>query len=456
MIGKPNKQQSPKIKSKVWLVTVDMGYGHQRATYPLRPLAFGGVINANNYPGIPAEDKKTWHDQRKFYEAISRFKSFPVIGNLIFEVFDEFQKIPQFYPKRDLSRKSIQVSSAYRLINDKGFGRRLINQLKRRPKLPLVTSFFLTAFMAEIFDYPGEIYCIICDADISRAWVSVLPKESRIKYFAPCYRIVERLKLYGVSESRIFFTGFPLPKENIGSERLTILKQDIKNRLVNLDPHRFYLDKYRDTLCKNLSIRAFPKKADHPLTITFAIGGAGAQREIGAKILKGLRSRILQNQVRLNLIAGVHRSANNYYKENVQKYGLTECLGSSVRILYTPNKMEYFKIFNLWLRKTDILWTKPSELSFYSGLGLPIIMTQPIGSQEKFNRKYLINLGAGLDQENLKYLDQWLSDWINSGRLAEAAAQGFLEAPKLGTFNIEKILTKRAIRAKAFKTISPY
>lgn len=448
---------STKVKSKkVWLVTVDMGYGHQRATFPLKHLAYQGIVNANSYQGIPHKDRKSWHEQRKFYEAVSRFKSFPVIGNFAFEIFDEFQKIPKFYPKRDLSGKSIQVASAYRMVKQKELGKHLIDKLKKKPQLPIVTSFFLTAFMAEIFNYPGEVYCIICDADISRAWVSALPKESKIKYFAPCQRAVERLKLYGVAESRIFLTGFPLPKENIGSERLTILKQDLKNRLVNLDPGRLYLNKYKETLCKSLSIRAFPTKANHPLTITFAVGGAGAQREIGAMILKGLREKVLEGELRVNLVAGVHRHVNSFFKKRCQEVGLKKCLGSKVRILFTQNKLEYFEKFNNWLKTTDILWTKPSELSFYSGLGLPIIMSPPIGSQEDFNRKYLISLGAGIDQEDLKYVDEWLFDWINSGRLAEAAAQGFLEAPRLGTFNIEKILTKRFGKAKEVKTISPY
>jgi len=236
-----------KKKVKVWVVTVDMGYGHQRATYPLKDLAYHGIINANTYQGIPHRDRKHWTDQRRFYEAISRFKNFPVLGNLAFEAFDEFQKIPKFYPKRDLSKKSFQVSASFRLLKEGNLGEHLINKLKKKNKLSLVTSFFLTAFMGEIFNYPGEIYCIICDADISRAWVSVNAKESRIKYFAPCQRVVERLKLYGISESRIFLTGFPLPKENIGNERFNILKQDLKNRLVNLDPQRFYLNKYHDT-----------------------------------------------------------------------------------------------------------------------------------------------------------------------------------------------------------------
>ena len=445
-----------KTKAKAWVVTVDMGYGHQRASYPLKYLAYQEIIDANIYQGIPDKDRKNWQEQRRFYEAVSRFKSVPVVGDLAFKLFDQFQSIPEFYPKRDLSKPSIQVITAFKFLEQKRLGKHLIAKISQKPVLPLVTSFFLTAFMAELYNYPGEIFCIICDADISRAWVSVKPQSSRIKYFAPCQRVVDRLQLYGVPKSKIFFTGFPLPKENIGSERLTVLKQDLKHRLINLDPERFYLNKYKDTLCKSLSIRAFPKKSNHPLTITFAVGGAGAQREIGVDILKGLHNKISSRQIRINLIAGVHRDVNAYFKESVEKLKLGGYLGSQVRILFVKNKMDYFKQFNHWLRTTDILWSKPSELSFYSGLGLPIIMAPPIGSQERFNRKYLISLGSGIDHDEIKYIDDWLFDWIKSGRLAEAAAQGFVEAPKLGTYNIEKILAKQFNKAKKFKTISPY
>jgi len=93
------------------------------------------------------------------------------------------------------------------------------------------------------------------------------------------------------------------------------------------------------------------------------------------------------------------------------------------------------------LRKTDILWTKPSELSFYAGLGLPIIIAPPIGSQEDFNKKWLLHIGAATPQDNPKYTDQWLFDLLNAGDLAEMAMQGFVEIEKKGTYNIEKIVT---------------
>ena len=31
-----------KEQSKAWVVAVDMGYGHQRAAYPLKDIAYGG------------------------------------------------------------------------------------------------------------------------------------------------------------------------------------------------------------------------------------------------------------------------------------------------------------------------------------------------------------------------------------------------------------------------------
>ena len=49
-------------------------------------------------------------------------------------------------------------------------------------------------------------------------------------------------------------------------------------------------------------------------------------------------------------------------------------------------------------------------------------------------------MGTGIKQENPKYTDEWLFEWIDRGILAEAAWEGFIEAPNFGTSNIEKII----------------
>ena len=60
---------------KAYIVTVDMGYGHQRASYPLKELAYGRVINANIDEVVRDEDRVTWLKMLNFYEKISRLKS---------------------------------------------------------------------------------------------------------------------------------------------------------------------------------------------------------------------------------------------------------------------------------------------------------------------------------------------------------------------------------------------
>ncbi|MFA6304812.1 MAG: hypothetical protein WCV73_02870 [Patescibacteria group bacterium] len=439
--------QKSNNKFKVWLVTVDMGYGHQRAAYPLRHIAYQGVINANTYQGIPKKDKEFWLNQRKVYEFISRFKRVPVVGEAVFEIMNWIQEIPKFYPKRDLSKPSLQVLTTSKLIKNRHWGKHLIETLAKKP-LPFVTPFFATAFMAEINNYPGEIYCIICDADISRAWVACEPTQSRIKYFAPNERVMQRLQQYGVAKSRIYLTGFPLPQENLGKRGYEILRDDLKHRLLNLDPNKIHISRYQDTLLKALKISSFPKKSNHPLTLTFAVGGAGAQRELGADILKYLADQIKNKKITVNLVAGIHPKVSKFFAQSAKKLGLGSQLNKGIKILFEKNKAEYIKKFNQCLRKTDILWTKPSELSFYSALGMPIIIAPPIGAQEDFNQQWLVYLGGGINQENPKYVAEWLFDWINNGRLAEAAAEGFLEAPKDGTENIIRILSEEAKKKK--------
>jgi len=424
---------------KAWVVSVNMGYGHQRTAFPLKSLAPGGeVINANDYKGIPVKDRRVWESSRYFYEFISRFKKIPLIGDPAFSLYNKFQQIPSYYPYRDLSRPTLSLKEIYFLIK-KGWGRHLMQILSEK-KIPLITTFFIPAFMAEAFDYPGEIYCVVCDADISRAWASLNPKNSRIKYFAPNSWVVNRLKLYGVKEENICLTGYPLPLENIGSKKSEILKEDLKNRLFNLDPGKLYCQEYEPLLMK--LIGRMPKGPDHKLTLMFSIGGAGAQTEIIFNYIKSLEKKIKNNEINIVLSVGVRKEIKDAFIRNLLKIGLGQNIEKNIRILAEKNIWDYFTGFNREIRRADILWTKPSELSFYSGLGLPLILAPTIGSQEEYNKKWLLNTGSGIAQENPRYASQWIYDYINSGRFAKAAIRGFMEINNLGVYNIKEIVFK--------------
>jgi len=428
-------------KAKAWIISVSMGYGHQRTAYPLRNLAFGGkVINANNYEGISDYDRKTWENKRWGYEFISQFKKIPLIGEGAFAIFNEYQKINGFYPKSDRSKANYPVKHEMALIR-RGFGKHFVETLKEtHGKIPFVTTFYLPAFMAETYKYPGEIFCIICDADISRTWAPLYPKKTKIKYFAPTSWVVERLKLYGVPEKNIFFTGYPLPLENIGNQSLNILKEDLRHRLVNLDPEKKFLKPYR-ALVKDY-LGNLPSKADHPLTILFSVGGAGAQKEMGMRMVKSLEKNIKENKIKIILAAGTREKVKDYFLKNIENLHLEKHLGSSLEVLYSDHIENYFEKFNQTLRKTDILWTKPSELSFYCALGIPMIIAPSIGYQEDFNRRWLLRIGSGIAQENPDYTSEWLFDFLSGGRFAQAAFEGFIEAEKLGTLKIKNIISK--------------
>ena len=198
-----------KKENKFLLVSVDMGYGHQRTAFPLKEFAYKKeIIMCNNYEGMPDKDRKIWENSKKFYEFVSRTKKVPLIGEYLFSAFDRVQEIEKFYPRRDLSSPNFMIKNFYKLFK-KGWGKDFIE--KYNSDMPMINTFFVSAFMAEFFGYKGEIFCTVCDADISRSWAPIDPKKSRIKYFATNTWTRDRLKMYGIKEENIFLTGYPLP-----------------------------------------------------------------------------------------------------------------------------------------------------------------------------------------------------------------------------------------------------
>jgi hypothetical protein len=419
---------------KAWVVSANMGYGHLRAVYPFREIAEEDILSVGSNELTPEAEKKLWKRVLGAYEFMSRAKSIPLIGNPIFTLLDTFLHIPSFYPIRNLSKTTFQVNLLESSIR-KGLCSGMVEKVKNS-ELPILTSFFASAIAADKNTY-NKIYCIICDADLNRVWVTKEPFESRIEYFAPCSKAVQRLKAYGVPDEKIFLTGFPLPKSLLGDKNLSVLKADLGQRLNYLDPEKKFRERHGKNVSYFLGDENFEFKNDRKLTITYAVGGAGAQKEIGGSIVKSLKNKLLNDEIILNLAAGTKKNVKDYF-EGIKNKELPGC--ENIRILYDDNTFEYFSKFNKILKTTDILWTKPSELSFFTALGIPVIMTPAIGSQEKFNRNWLHEIQAGIRQEDPEFTDQWLFDLLRKGILAEMGWSGFLKARKMGTFKILEIL----------------
>jgi hypothetical protein len=424
---------------KAWVVSVSMGYGHLRAAYPLHGLAKDHYFFADDYEGMPESDRNVWRNSRKFYEIVSRFRVVPLIGKPVFSILDRWQSLSPFYPQRDLSKPTFQVREAYSFFKH-GFMKHFVAKISAEP-MPLVTSFFYVAQAAEYHGFPGDIYCIICDSDMSRSWVALDSKASRINYFAPNRRVVERLREYGVPEKNILLTGFPLPKDLIGGLDYGILKKDLAHRLANLDTSGIYNKRFGPAVQKLLGAENYPGHNGHPLTLAFAVGGAGAQREMAVPIMKSLKKRLHRGALKLILVAGNRPEVAAYFEREIKKQGLFGKPGS-VSVLFGKDKIEYFDKLGEAMHKIDVIWTKPSELSFYTALGIPIVIAPTIGSQEDFNAWWLRSIGGGIPQLDPNYCAEWLEDWLESGWLARAAVAGFTNAPKRGTYRIEEIIAR--------------
>ncbi|MBI4978338.1 MAG: hypothetical protein HZC28_12715 [Spirochaetes bacterium] len=424
---------SKKKSVSAWVVTANMGLGHLRAAWALRHIAEEGIITVGYDKATSPKEAKQWKQLQGGYEFLSRLRMIPLIGKFLFKILDSILYIPPLYPMRDLSHPSMQVHIIQRFIRG-GLCRGMLEHIATKP-LPLVTPFYAPALAADMKNV-SRPYCIICDADANRAWVAADPKQSRIVYFAPCGMALRRLKEYGVPDERIYLTGFPLPTELLGDENLSILKNDLSLRLRMLDPYHRFWPLHGKNVAHFLGVHAENKKPKRVLTVTFAVGGAGAQAETGAAVARSLAKRLHAGEIALNLVAGVRVDVNAYFMQVMKELGNPPHL----HIVFSKTHEGYFTAFNAALRTTDILWTKPSELSFYSALGLPMLLTEPIGSHEEYNRRWLFEIQAGLDQYDPRYTSEWLFDLLAQGRLAEASWAGFLKARKCGTYKIIEVL----------------
>ncbi|MCH8048490.1 hypothetical protein IIC44_00090 [Patescibacteria group bacterium] len=425
---------------KAWIIAVDMGYGHQRPAFALQHIAFKGkVISANDYSGMPDLDRTLWRETRRVYEFISKFKKVPVLGDLVFSLMDKVQEIKPFYPKeRPLEPPGLQLRTIYGLIEKKQWGRHLIEKLDEDP-VPMICTFPVMGFMAEHWKYRGDIYLLVTDSDAARVWVPFFPKETKIHYLAPSQLVAERLLQYGILKENITLTGFPLPEEFTNKEGFLQTKEDLRRRLVRLDQKKKYRTRYADVIRAYLG--SVPRYHDGAVVITFAVGGAGAQQALGKQIIQYLAPLVKKGKVKLCMVAATHKDAAIGFSKTAIENGLSE---KEVEVVFCKSKNEYFKRFTEVLRKTDILWTKPSELSFYAALGIPLLLSPPIGSQEVQNQKWLIRLGSAVPQLKVEYSAEWIMDFLDQGLFAEAAMQGFVEMERNGVKNIMNVINSNS------------
>jgi len=411
------------------LVTApSMGYGHLRAAASVAEALGVEPRRSDRPPLAGPHDLKTWDRIREFYERVSRISQWRVSGRPAHWFLEWLTAIEHLHPQRDLSDPTRSAHTMERLAAQ-GFGRTLVGRLEAEDAT-LVTTFYAEAIVA---DRAGRsnVYCVVTDADVNRVWAPLRGATARIRYFAPTRRVVRRLCAYGVPPSRVTFTGFPLPPGLVGTTDDGPLKRNLARRLAALDPNGLF----RQRLEAKAHASLLPLSRDpaaHPPLVAFAIGGAGAQLGVARRLVGGLRAAVREGRLRLALVAGTRGDVAERLHEIVDEARLTP----HVRVLFEREFAAYYRAFNALLADADVLWTKPGELVFYAGLGLPLVLSPPVGVQERANARWVLERGAAVRQHDPRHAASWLEEMIEDGLLAGAAWSGFLRLPYDGARRI--------------------
>jgi len=422
--------------NKPTVVAINMGYGHLRPAHALARLWGAPVYEADAAPMAAASEQRRWATLRHGYELTSRLAAIGGIAAPARAILDRVTRIAPLHPRRDLSAPSAAVK-VLRRHAARGLGAALVVEL-RRTGSPLVTTFFAPALLADFHGY-RDIFALVTDSDCHRIWAPFMPRASNIRYLAPSPRVRERLLAYGVPAARIHLTGYPLPNELLGGPELPVLLANLAARLVRLDPYGVF----RQQLGAEVERRVGPlPKSEGSVAphVAFAIGGAGAQVDLAVTVLRGLRAALIARTLTLTLVAGIRTGAAAALARAVDEAGLAALLGGPLSILSAPTLETYFDAFNAMLARTDILWTKPSELTFFGGLGLALVLAPPIGAHEQYNRRWAVENGAAIVQRDPRHAGEWLTELLADGTLAYNAWSGFLRLPNRGLYAIDGLL----------------
>ena len=406
-----------------------MGYGHLRPARTIARQIGTEVMHADRPPLADVEEQRRWQATRRFYEMVTRVSSLSLVGTPLRVLLNSITDIPHLHPFRDLSSPTLGVKLLEHAAQS-GLGRSLVAYLQERD-LSLVTTFYSPATFADFHGY-DRIFCVVTDSDINRVWAPINPKSSKICYLAPSGRAVRRLRSYGVAPTQIELTGFPLPDALVGGPEAPTLVRNLLRRLARLDPKGVF----RRQFARDLEPLGVLPEVEDPPRLAFAVGGTGAQAELSGLFLPSLKPLLKNRQLRLTLVAGVRDDVRARFEHELVRNGLSSELDKSIDVLHEPDLDRYFDRFDDLLAETDVLWTKPSELVFYAGLGIPLLLAPPVGIHESYNLRWVRENGAGLKQRDPRVVGERIQEHLSDGNLAAAAWAGYRRLPNRGLYRI--------------------
>ncbi|MCQ2516935.1 MAG: hypothetical protein MJ094_08755 [Saccharofermentans sp.] len=189
-----------------------------------------------------------------------------------------------------------------------------------------------------------------------------------------------------------------------------------------------------------------------PMRFLLTIGGAGAQKEIFAEIIKDLIPRIKAKQATLYINIGDYKNVWNdlnkaipemkdlttlYFDDwnKTRKFAQDALEGdvTGIHLFCHENIFEAVYATNLLMRSCDVLVTKPSELSFYP---VPKIFIKRIGGHEQWGAIHSAEIGDGtLECRDTAHTLQMINLFLKEKAMLKNMCTNIINNKKAGIYD---------------------
>lgn len=214
-----------------------------------------------------------------------------------------------------------------------------------------------------------------------------------------------------------------------------------------------YID---DELVRNIeedcAARVRRKKEGEPMRFLLTIGGAGAQREIFAAVIRHLLPAVKKGKAVLYInvgdyrnvwdeltatVAGLEKASEEHFNnwEETRDFAERMCREETegVHAFWHENIFEAVYCTNLLMRSCDVLITKPSELAFYP---VPKLFIRRIGGHEQWGAIHSAEIGDGtLECRDIPHVLQMLDMFLYDEQYLEMMCGNIVANKKAGIYD---------------------
>lgn len=194
------------------------------------------------------------------------------------------------------------------------------------------------------------------------------------------------------------------------------------------------------------------KESGQPMRFLLTIGGAGAQKEIFAAIIKRLIPAIRKKKAALYVNVGDYKNVweqllidipelKELSTEHFDDWSETKSFAekaldgevSGIHGFWHSNIFEAVYCTNLLMRSCDVLVTKPSELSFYP---IPKLFIKRVGGHERWGAIHSAEIGDGtLECEDIAHTIQMVELLMEDDKLLKDMCGNIVRNKKMGIYD---------------------